>query len=190
MITEKGRKRSEDDMEMQGSRTQGNLQAALSRESRNRLRYEWYAQQAKAQGYVHIGQLFDETAEKEQAHGEMWLRALGEQTDTAQSLARAAEGEREEWADLYAEYARIARQEGFAEIAGQFEKIAAVERGHEQRFRLALSQMQAGQVFHQEGECAWVCANCGHVAYGADAPENCPACGHGRAYFSRQEEAY
>ena len=159
-------------MEMQGSRTQGNLQAALSRESRNRLRYEWYAQQAKAQGYVHIGQLFDETAEKERAHGEMWLRALGEQTDTAQSLARAAEGEREEWADLYAEYARIARQEGFAEIAGQFEKIAAVERGHEQRFRLALSQMQAGQVFHQEGECAWVCANCGHVAYGADAPDN------------------
>ena len=112
------------------------------------LRYEWYAQQAKAQGYVHIGQLFDETAEKEQAHGEMWLRALGEQTDTARSLDRAAEGEREEWAELYAEYARIARQEGFAEIAGQFEKIAAVERGHEQRFRLALSQMQAGQVFH------------------------------------------
>lgn len=177
-------------MELEGSRTLGNLQAALSRESRNWLRYEWYAQQAKALGYVHIGQLFEETAGKERAHGEMWLRALGEATDVAQSLQRAAAGEKEEWADLYAEYARIARQEGFAEIAGQFEQIAAVERGHEQRFRLALSQLQAGQVFHQEGECVWVCANCGAMVSGTDAPQSCPACGHGRAYFSRREEAY
>ncbi len=172
-------------MKLQGSKTEKNLQTAFAGESQARNKYSYYASKAKKDGFVQIGNLFEETANNEKEHAKIWFKLLhgGKVPETITNLKDAADGENYELTDMYASFAREAREEGFNDIATLFEGVAKIEKEHEERFRKLLSNIQGGVVFSKEKDMIWQCSNCGHIVIGKNAPELCPVCDHPQAYF-------
>ena len=172
-------------MELKGSRTEQNLQAAFAGESQARNKYTYYASKARKEGYNQIADLFEETANNEKEHAKIWFKLLhdGEVPTTSKNLLDAAEGENYEWTDMYAEFARVAKEEGFTKIAFLFEKVGAIEKMHEERYRQLLANVQGGLVFSRDNDMMWECSNCGHVVVGKQAPDLCPVCKHPKSYF-------
>lgn len=179
-------------MELKGSRTEANLMTAFAGESQARNKYTFYGANARKEGYQQIGDLFDMTAANEKEHAELWFKYLkeGGMPNTFDSLIDAAEGEHYEWAEMYKEFADVAEQEGFKEIATTMRLIAGVEKEHEERFRKLSVNLKENKVFTKDGEVVWVCRNCGHVHVGKSAPAICPACKHAQAYFEVKAENY
>ncbi|MCI6552814.1 MAG: rubrerythrin family protein [Lachnospiraceae bacterium] len=177
--------------DLKGTKTEANLMAAFAGESQARNKYSYYASKARSEGYVQIAALFEETANNEKEHAKMWFKLLhGGIGSTAENLKDAAEGENYEWTDMYAGFAKEAREEGFEEIAGLFEGVAAIEKEHEERYRRLLANVEGGLVFSKEGDTVWQCANCGHICVGKQAPDVCPVCAHPQAYFQVKAENY
>ena len=179
-------------MELKGSRTEANLMAAFAGESQARNKYTYYASKAKKEGYEQIAAIFEETAANEKEHAKMWFKLLHDNDipDTLTNLADAAAGENYEWTDMYAQFAKEAREEGFEEIAAQMEGVAAIEKLHEERYRKLLKNIEDEVVFSRDGDCIWQCLNCGHVVIGKKAPETCPVCDHAQSYFALRAENY
>ena len=171
-------------MDLKGSKTEANLLAAFAGESQARNKYTYYASQAKKQGYVQISNLFLETAENEKEHAKIWFKLLhGGMPDTVANLKDAAAGEHFEWTEMYAEFAKEAKEEGFDEIAFLFEEVAKIEKEHEDRYKALLANIEDEKVFKKEEEVIWQCANCGHIHIGKEAPDVCPVCDHPQSYF-------
>lgn len=178
-------------MELKGSKTEENLLAAFAGESEARNKYTYYASKARKEGYVQIANIFEETAANEKEHAKMWFKLLkGGIGTTAENLADAAAGENYEWTDMYATFAKEAREEGFDEIATLFEGIAAIEKEHEERYKKLLENVEKGLVFSKDGDTIWQCSNCGHICIGKQAPEVCPVCAHPQSYFQVKAENY
>lgn len=179
-------------MELKGSRTEQNLWAAFAGESQARNKYTYYASKAKKDGYVQIGQLFEETANNEKEHAKIWFKLLngGAIPGTAQNLLDAATGENDEWTDMYPTFAKEAREEGFEDIAALFDMVADIEKVHEERYRALLANVEGGLVFSKDGDMIWECSNCGHIHIGKEAPEVCPVCAHPQSYFKLQAKNY
>ena len=179
-------------MEFKGSKTEANLQAAFAGESQARNKYTYYASKAKKDGYVQIAEIFEETANNEKEHAKMWFKELhgGAIPGTEENLADAAAGENYEWTDMYATMAKEAKEEGFDRIAMLFEKVAAIEKTHEERYLKLLANLQNGEVFERAEDVVWECANCGHLHYGKKAPGGCPVCAHPQAYFEVNAKNY
>ncbi|EOS33353.1 hypothetical protein C807_00185 [Lachnospiraceae bacterium 28-4] len=176
---------------LKGTKTEANLQAAFAGESQARNKYTYYASKAKKDGYVQIAAIFEETANNEKEHAKMWYKLLNDGIgSTEENLKDAAEGENYEWTDMYAGFAKEAREEGFEEIAALFEGVAAIEKEHEERYRKLLANIEGGLVFSKDGDTIWQCANCGHICVGKEAPEVCPVCAHPQAYFQVKAENY
>lgn len=177
--------------ELKGTKTETNLLAAFAGESEARNKYTYYASKAKKEGYVQIASLFEETANNEKEHAKLWFKLLkGGIGTTIENLKDAADGENYEWTDMYATFAKEAREEGFDKIADLFEGVAAIEKEHEERYRKLLANIEGGIVFSREGDTIWHCANCGHIHIGKQAPEICPVCAHPKAYFQIKGENY
>ena len=178
-------------MNLKGTKTEANLLAAFAGESQARNKYTYYASRAKKDGYEQIAALFLETADNEKEHAKMWFKLLhGGIGDTAAHLEDAAAGENYEWTDMYATFAKEAREEGFESIAKLFEGVAAIEKEHEERYLALLKNVQEGKVFKKDGLVFWKCANCGHIHVGTEAPTVCPVCAHPQAYFQIQAKNY
>jgi len=178
--------------ELKGTKTEQNLMSAFAGESQARNKYTYYASQAKKEGYVQISKIFEETANNEKEHAKLWFKELhdGKVPDTMTNLLDAAEGEMFEWTDMYANFAKEAREEGFEKIAVLFEKVAQIEKAHEERYRKLLASVENKTVFVSKDIVVWECANCGHIHVGEKAPELCPVCNHPQAYFFRKAENY
>lgn len=179
-------------MELKGSKTEANLRTAFAGESQARNKYTYYASKAKKEGYVQIAKLFEETAANEKEHAKIWFKLLngGDIPGTADNLLDAASGENYEWTEMYAEFAKTAKEEGFDRIAYLFEAVGKIEKHHEERYRKLLENVKDGLVFSRDGECIWQCSNCGHVHIGKKAPAMCPVCAHPQAYFELKAENY
>ena len=179
-------------MELKGSKTEQNLMTAFAGESQARNKYTYYASKAKKDGYEQIAAIFEETANNEKEHAKMWFKELhgGEIPDTMANLLDAAEGENYEWTDMYSEFAKVAREEGFTRIAYLFEGVAAIEKEHEERYRKLIENIEGGLVFSRDGDKIWKCRNCGHIVIGKEAPKVCPICAHPQAYFEIKAENY
>ena len=170
--------------ELNGTRTEANLQTAFAGESMARNKYTFFASKAKKDGYVQIAKIFEETAANEKEHAKIWFKLLnGGIDDTAANLKAAAEGENYEWTDMYATFAKEAREEGFDHIADLFEMVGAIEKEHEERYRRLLKNVEDKLVFSRDGDCVWQCSNCGYIHEGEKAPEVCPVCAHPKAFF-------
>ncbi len=177
--------------ELKGSKTEQNLQTAFAGESMARNKYTYYASKAKKDGFVQIANLFEETANNEKEHAKMWFKLLnGGIGTTEENLKDAAAGENYEWTDMYATFAKEAKEEGFEEIARLFEGVAAIEKEHEERYLKLLDNVTKKMVFSKDGDVMWQCANCGHIVVGKEAPEVCPVCDHPQAYFQVKAENY
>ena len=171
-------------MDLKGSRTEANLMAAFSGESMATNKYTYFASKAKKDGYQQIAAIFEETAANEREHAKMWYKLLsGGVGSTLENLGHAAEGENFEWTDMYAGFAKDAREEGFDDIALLFEQVAEIEKMHEERYRKLLKNVKEGLVFSRDNEMMWECSNCGHIVIGKKAPEVCPVCKHEKSYF-------
>ena len=179
-------------MELKGSKTEQNLMTAFAGESQARNKYTYFASKAKKDGYEQIAAIFEETANNEKEHAKMWFKLLngGEVPSTAENLKAAADGENYEWTDMYAEFAKVAKEEGFDRIAYMFEAVGAIEKEHEARYRKLLENVENGLVFSKDGDKIWQCRNCGHIVIGREAPEVCPVCSHPKAYFEVKAENY
>ncbi|HHW14584.1 MAG TPA: rubrerythrin family protein [Firmicutes bacterium] len=177
-------------MNLKGSRTEANLKAAFAGESQARNKYTYFASQARKEGYEQIAAIFEETANNEKEHAKRLLRFLDGIGTTADNLQAAAEGEDYEWTQMYPEFEKVAREEGFTEIADFFRGVAAVEKHHEERYRTLLANVQEGHVFAKEGPKRWKCRNCGHIHEGPEAPAICPVCQHPRAFFELLAESF
>ena len=177
-------------MDLKGSKTEKNLWEAFAGESQARNKYTYFASKAKKEGFVQISNLFLETAGNEKEHAELWFKHLGGIGDTAQNLESAAAGENFEWTDMYARMAEQAREEGFDEIAAQFEGVAKIEKEHEERYRALLKNVETEQVFKKVGVVIWQCSNCGHINVAEAAPPVCPVCHHPQAYFQLVAKNY
>ena len=177
--------------ELKGSKTEANLMTAFAGESQARNKYTYYASKAKKDGYVQIAAIFEETANNEKEHAKMWFKLLhGGIGDTVDNLKDAAAGENYEWTDMYAGFAKTAREEGFDHIADLFEGVAKIEKEHEERYLKLVKNLEDGLVFSRDGDVIWQCANCGHIVIGKKAPEVCPVCAHPQAYFQIKAENY
>ena len=177
--------------ELKGSKTEANLMTAFAGESQARNKYTYYASKAKKDGYVQIAAIFEETANNEKEHAKMWFKLLhGGIGDTVDNLKDAAAGEDYEWTDMYAGFAKTAREEGFDHIADLFEGVAKIEKEHEERYLKLVKNLEEGLVFSRDGDVIWQCANCGHIVIGKKAPEACPVCAHPQAYFQIKAENY
>ncbi|MCQ2434365.1 MAG: rubrerythrin family protein [Oscillospiraceae bacterium] len=179
-------------MELKGSKTEANLQAAFAGESQARNKYTYFASKARKEGYVQIAEIFEETANNEKEHAKIWFKELhgGEVPDTIANLNAAADGENFEWTDMYKEFAATAREEGFTRIAALFELVGNIEKTHEERYRKLLANVEGGLVFSRDGDMIWECSNCGHIVVGKNAPSVCPVCAHPQAYFKLRAENY
>ena len=179
-------------MELKGSRTEQNLLTAFAGESQARNKYTYYASKAKKEGFEQIAAIFLETADNEKEHAELWFKYLhgGKVPSTPENLLDAVEGENYEWTDMYKEMAKVAREEGFIEIALKFELVAKIEKEHEERYRTLLEKVKADRVFIAEDVVIWKCRNCGHIHVGKEAPQICPTCAHPRSYFEIQSKNY
>ena len=177
--------------ELKGTRTEANLQTAFAGESMARNKYTFFASKAKKDDYVQIAKIFEETAANEKEHAKIWFKLLnGGIDDTAANLKAAAEGENYEWTNMYATFAKEAREEGFDHIADLFEMVSAIEKEHEERYRKLLRNVEDKLVFSRDGDCVWQCSNCGHIVVGRQAPEVCPVCAHPKAYFELKANNY
>ena len=179
-------------MELKGSKTEANLKTAFAGESQAHTKYLYYASKAKKDGFVQIGEMFEATAKNEKEHAKIWFKLLhgGEIPDTTVNLADAADGENFEWTDMYAEFASVAKEEGFNDIAFLFEKVGAIEKTHEERYRKLLANIEGGLVFSRDEDMMWECSNCGHIVIGKKAPEICPVCKHAKSYFMLRPDNY
>jgi rubrerythrin len=188
---------------LKGTRTEKNLLKAFAGESQAKNRYEFAAKVAKDEGYEQIAAIFTETAIQEQSHAKQFFRFLeggvleitasypaGKTGQTKENLEAAAEGEHEEWSDLYPGFASIAEEEGFVAVAAKFKAISVAEKGHEQRYRKLLANLIGNKVFEREEKVFWYCRKCGYIHFGTKALKNCPACGHPEAYFEVLAENY
>ena len=176
--------------ELKGTKTEANLKAAFSGESEARNKYTYFSSVAKKEGYHQISAIFQETADNEKEHAKLWFKHLSGIGDTMQNLKSAAEGENYEWTEMYREFAEVARQEGFDDIALQMEKVGEVEKHHEERYLRLLKNIEDGKVFRRDVPVYWICRNCGYVSKAEEAPELCPACHHPRGYFQLLCEDY
>jgi len=175
---------------LKGTKTYDNLMTAYAGESQARNKYTFFASVAEKEGYKQIAEIFLETANNEKEHAKMWLKELDGISTTAENLKAAAEGENYEWTDMYAEFAKTAKEEGFDRIAYLFEGVAKIEKEHEERYRKLLTNVEDGLVFSREGDTIWQCRNCGHIVIGKKAPAVCPVCNHPQAYFEIKKENY
>lgn len=178
--------------ELKGTKTETNLWTAFAGESQARNKYTYYASKAKKDGYVQIAKIFEETAHNEKEHAKLWFKLLheGDIPDTIENLEDAANGENYEWTDMYATFAKEAKEEGFDRIARLFEMVGAIEKEHENRYRRLLSNIKEGIVFSRDGDMVWECSNCGHIVIGKKAPELCPVCSHPKSYFHLRAQNY
>ena len=179
-------------MELKGSKTEANLMAAFAGESQARNKYTYYASKAKKEGYEQIAALFQETADNEKEHAKMWFKLLqgGQIKSTSENLKDAAAGENYEWTDMYAGFAKIAKEEGFDRIAYLFEEVGKIEKEHEARYLKLLDNVENELVFSKDGDKIWKCRNCGHICIGKEAPKVCPVCEHPQSFFEIKAENY
>lgn len=179
-------------MELKGSKTEANLMAAFAGESQARNKYTYYASKAKKEGYEQIAALFQEIADNEKEHAKMWFKLLqgGQIKSTAENLKDAAAGENYEWTDMYAGFAKIAKEEGFDRIAYLFEEVGKIEKEHEARYLKLLDNVENELVFSKDGDKIWKCRNCGHICIGKEAPKVCPVCEHPQSFFEIKAENY
>ena len=179
-------------MELKGSKTEKNLMEAFAGESQARNKYTFFASQAKKDGYEQIAAIFQETADNEKEHAKLWFKLLngGVIGSTEENLKAAAAGENYEWTDMYAEFAKTAKEEGFARIAYLFEEVGKIEKEHEERYLKLLENVKEGKVFEAGEVKIWKCRNCGHIVVGTSAPEVCPVCNHPKAFFEIKAENY
>ena len=177
---------------LKGSKTEANLLTAFAGESQARNKYTYYASAARKEGLNQIAEIFEETAGNEKEHAKIWFKLLhdGSVPTTDVNLLDAAEGENYEWTDMYAGFAKTAKEEGFDKIAFLFEAVGKIEKEHEERYRKLLSNLKEGKVFERSEKKVWICANCGHIHFGEKAPEVCPVCDHPQAYFRIKAENY
>ncbi|WP_039766702.1 rubrerythrin [Caldicellulosiruptor sp. F32] len=176
--------------DLKGTQTEKNLWAAFAGESQARNKYTYFASQARKEGYEQIAAIFEETAENEKEHAKLFFKFLNGIGNTAENLKAAAEGEHYEWSEMYKEFARVAREEGFDEIATAFEFVAKVEEKHEERYRKLLENVENGKVFVKDDVVVWKCRNCGYVHVGKEAPKVCPTCKHPQSFFEIRAENY
>ncbi len=170
---------------LKGTKTEANLMAAFAGESQARNKYTYFAGQAKKEGYEQIAKLFQETADNEKEHAKIWFKLLHDGIGcTADNLEAAAAGEHYEWTDMYAQFAREAKEEGFTKIAYLFEAVGKIEKEHEARYLALLKNVNEGKVFAKDEKVVWECVNCGHLHEGPNAPRLCPVCEHPEAYFA------
>ena len=179
-------------MELKGSKTEQNLMTAFAGESQARNKYTFFASQAKKDGYEQIAAIFQETADNEKEHAKLWFKLLngGAIGSTEENLKAAAAGENYEWTDMYAEFAKTAKEEGFARIAYLFEEVGKIEKEHEERYLKLLENVKEGKVFEAGEVKIWKCRNCGHIVVGTSALEVCPVCNHPKAFFEIKAENY
>ena len=179
-------------MELKESKTYQNLLTAFAGESQARNKYTYFASKAKKEGYEQIAAIFEETANNEKEHAKMWFKELmgGDILSTKENLKMAAEGENYEYTDMYVDFAKTAREEGFERLAFLFESVAAIEKEHEERYLKLLDNIEDGIVFSRDDERIWKCRNCGHVVIGKYAPDVCPVCNHPQSYFELQAKNY
>ena len=172
-------------MELKGSKTEQNLMTAFAGESQAHVKYGYYASQAKKDGYNQIGAIFSETAGNEKEHAKLWFKALGGGSvpKTMENLRDAAAGENYEWTEMYAEFAKTAKEEGFDRLAMQFEEVGKIEKEHEERYRALIANIENDRVFKREEKKVWICTNCGKIVVAEQAPEKCPVCDHPQGYF-------
>ncbi len=183
-------------MELKGSKTEKNLLGAFAGESQARNRYTYFASKARKEGYIQMAQIFEETANQEKEHAKRFFSQLeggdaevqaafpaGVVGTTAENLKAAAGGEHHEWTELYPSFVKVARDEGFEEVARLFEHISVAEKQHERRYLGLLANIEAGKVFKKDKAITWRCLNCGYLHEGEEAPEACPACAHPQGYF-------
>ncbi|MBE7038948.1 MAG: rubrerythrin family protein [Ruminococcaceae bacterium] len=176
---------------LKGTKTEANLWAAFAGESQARNKYTYFASKAKKDGYVQIANIFEETAANEKEHAKIWYKLLHDGVgDTLSNLKDAAAGERYEWTDMYATFAKEAKEEGFDKIAALFEMVGAIEKEHEERYNALAENIENDTVFKKDSEKIWQCGNCGHLHIGENAPEVCPVCDHPKAYFFVRAENY
>ena len=178
--------------DLKGTKTEANLMTAFAGESQARNKYTYYASKAKKEGFEQIAAIFEETAGNEKEHAKMWFKLLcgGEVPDTITNLTDAANGENYEWTEMYEEFAKVANEEGFADIANKFKLVGAIEKEHEKRYRKLLDNIKEERVFKKEESVVWVCRNCGHVHVGKTAPKVCPTCNHPESYFEVKSMNY
>ena len=179
-------------MELKGSKTEKNLMEAFKGESQARNKYDYYASQARKDGYEQIAEIFEETAKNEKEHAKLWFKYLHEGVipDTKTNLKDAASGENYEWTTMYEEFAKTAKEEGFDELAYLFDAVGKIEKEHEERYLKLLENVKDGKVFEAGKVKIWKCRNCGHIVVGTKAPEVCPVCSHPKAYFEIKAENY
>jgi len=188
---------------LKGTKTEQNLLKAFAGESQARMRYDYFSKQAKKEGLEQISAIFAETALNEKEHAKRFFKFLegggveitamypaGKIGTTLENLKASADGENEEWTELYPEFARVAEEEGFKEVAVAFKMIAKVEKAHEDRYRTLYNNLEEGKVFKRNGKVIWKCRNCGYIHEGEAAPKTCPACLHPQAYFEIKESNY
>ena len=177
--------------DIKGSKTEANLLAAFSGESQARNKYTYFASRAKKDGYEQIAAFFTETSGNEKEHAKLWYKHMaGGKVGPLSNLKDAAAGENYEWTDMYAGFAKTAREEGFDHIADLFEGVAKIEKEHEERYLKLVQNIEGGLVFSKDGDVIWQCSNCGHIVIGKQAPEVCPVCAHPQAYFQVKAENY
>jgi rubrerythrin len=177
-------------MELKGSQTEKNLLAAFAGESQARNKYTYFASKAKKDGYVQISDIFTETANNEKEHAKIWFKLVAGIGDTDENLKEAAAGEHYEWTSMYPEFAKTAKEEGFDKIATLFEAVAKIEKGHEERYKLLLLNIEQDKVFKKSEKIIWQCVNCGYVCESTVAPAVCPVCAHPQAYFQQVVHNY
>ena len=179
-------------MNLKGTKTEANLLAAFSGESQARNKYTYYASKAKKDGYEQIAAIFEETANNEKEHAKMWFKQLndGQIPSTLDNLKEAANGENYEYTEMYKEFARVAKEEGFDKIAFLFEEVGKIEKHHEERFMTLIKEIEDDLVFKKGEETVWICRNCGHVFIGKEAPKTCPVCSHPQSYFEQKATNY
>ena len=177
-------------MELKGTKTEKNLQAAFAGESQARNKYTYFASVAKKEGYEQIAAIFTQTAENEKEHAKMWFKELNGIGNTAENLKHAAEGENYEWTDMYEQFAKEAEEEGFKALAAKFRMVGKIEKAHEERYLALLNNVEMQKVFEKSEETMWECRNCGHLVIGKKAPAVCPVCGHPQSYFEVRKENY
>ena len=179
--------------ELKASKTEKDLMEAFAGESQAHVKYQYFASKAEKEGYQQIGAIFRETALNEKEHAKIWFKLLhnDDMPATTENLKAAAEGENFEWTDMYAGFAKVADEEGFADIAKQFRQVADIEKRHEERYRALLKNIETGAVFDRKNaKTQWICRNCGHVATQAAAPNKCEVCHHAKAFFELLSENF
>ena len=179
-------------MELKGSKTEQNLMNAFAGESQARNKYTFFASKAKKDGFEQVAGIFEETANNEKEHAKIWFKLLngGEIPTTVENLTAAAEGENYEWTDMYATFAKEAKEEGFDHIAFLFDEVGKIEKEHEERYLKLLDNIKSMKVFEKEDQVVWICRNCGHIHFGNEAPKVCPVCAHPQSYFEMRANNY